>query len=226
MEVPHLVGEDFSIDTSKKGPLKFSSAKLRQNLIDELAKPSYDEHVGAMRGRNEILANQIAAITYNRRSAPDGPADDADELLNPSRRNMVIDFIILLLLRLRNGKVFHFWTAALSLFAYRCRVPKMFWAVLCALGLLLSHPVTHSIALDLGTQLTPQSHRDLPTGAVGGLACFDNCEKYRRTNMQHAAAGRQNDMIKVNNWYFLKNAYLMSSDLRFSLKGECASPLR
>ena len=73
--------------------------------------------------------------------------------------------------------------------------------------MLYSYSFTSALALELGKRLTPSGPGDVPDGAVAGIYCFDNNEIFRRKNAQHAADGRTNDMLKMNNIYPYKDSY-------------------
>ena len=190
--VLHICPEDWSIDTSRIRFARFSSATLRQRLIDELKKESYAEHMGALCRANPTLGAQLRKLAMSDARLGSAMAADAaaDTEFGSSHG---IELILAVILRQRQYQTNHFLAACLSFIVLRCRVPVLFWTQLSEYGILYSRNFTKDLALQLGKQLMPRT--SIPW-AVGCHVIFDNLAKCMRTNMQHV--DRENEMLCSN----------------------------
>ena len=214
-----LCAEDFSLDEAQKGPAHYSSALLRQRLIDVLKSDSYEEHVGAMCRQNQALALQLRRVTQSTTKVKIFQASGCDFGPGGLFCSDGVEFLISMMARQRNSKVNHFLPAAVSLVALRCNVPVMFWNIIARTGLIYSKTVAEEIALELGKQLMPS--QPIP-GAVGCHVSFDNLAKYKRTLLEHADGDRQNHMIESNQWTFINGPSLMLHQVELGESGEWA----
>ena len=206
MQMPsNLRAENHTVDDSAKGPQKFASATLRERHIDALLAETYAEHIGATAANNPLLSSVMKYLTTAK--------PRSETLAGHTRRWRVIDFIIVLLLRLYYPQILHFLTLCLSLLAFRCRVPHTFWKLLSMFGVVYSWKLTGGLALELGQRCAPSGPGDVPDGAVAGIYCFDNNDIFRRANCQHADEGRRNDMLAMNNIYLYKDSYATEAEL-------------
>ena len=212
-----LCAEEWSFDKGANMMAQYSSPLLRQNLIDELKKPSYTEHMGALCRANPTLAVQLRRITMSKERMR--VANIADHYGGKEYETCHgIELLLAVMLRQRNYQMNHFLPACLSLIALRCRVPVLFWTLLSEQGILYSRNWTLDIALELGKQLMPMN--PIP-GALGCHTIFDNLAKYKRTNMQHIH--RENEMLESNQWTFVNGPFLMYSDVHLGNRGELGS---
>ena len=212
-----LCAEEWSFDKGANMLKQYSSPLLRQRLIDELKKPSYTEHMGALCRANPTLAVQLRRITMSKERMR--VANIADHYGGKEYETCHgIELLLAVMLRQRHYQMNHFLPACLSLIALRCRVPVLFWTLLSEQGILYSRNWTKDIALELGKQLMPMN--PIP-GAVGAHTIFDNLAKYKRTNMQHIH--RENVMLESNQWTFVNGPFLMYSDVHLGRQGEQGS---
>ena len=210
----NLRAPDFAVDESQRGAARFVSAALKERHIAELMAENYDSHIGATAASNFLLANFFKYLTTAN--------PHTETLASRSKTWRVIEFVLVLLLRVYWPQMLHFLSICLSLIAFKCRVPTQFWTILTTLGVLYSYEFTSALALELGKRLTPSGPGDVPDGAIAGIYCFDNNEIFRRKNAQHAADGRTNDMLKMNNIYLYKDSYATELEIPL-VRGECAA---
>lgn len=92
-----------------------------------------------------------------------------------SSLRFVFEFIIAWLVRLFNGKCWVLPIVLLSLWAWKTKVPKPFWALLCRWRMLYSKEKTEDFLTDLGMRISWPRNYPAAASLKVGLAVFDNC---------------------------------------------------
>ena len=87
---------------------------MRERHIAELLEETYAGHIGATAANNTLLGNFFKYLT-NANPHTETPH-------NKEKRWKVIDFVIVLLLRVYWPQMLHFLSICLSLLALKCRV--------------------------------------------------------------------------------------------------------
>jgi hypothetical protein len=143
-----------------------------KDLINELRGDDYASEMSFLARANLGLAKFFMSFTISWHYRLSRGA--ARERLDLARWS-VFDLMIGLLVRLLNHKIWVFQIVVLSLFALRCKVPRIFWDVLASMRLLYSQKHTRNIATDMGNlAMHPLS---IPASASKKimLAVYDNC---------------------------------------------------
>jgi hypothetical protein len=143
-----------------------------EELLDVLGGDSYTDHVCFLTSANNWLYTILTAVTFNV-SFCRLPEDQ--RIVRQKSLRFVFELIIGWLVRLFNSRCWVLPIVILSLWAWKCRVPKPFWTLLTSWRLLYSKETTEMIAKDLGLRV--QRPRFYPGTASRKviLAVFDNC---------------------------------------------------
>jgi hypothetical protein len=168
-----------------------------KHLLAKLRGNAYEAEMGFLASVNAGLVGFFKSYTINynyRRSR------GAERVKHDRLRSSVFSLMVGLLVRLLNYQIWVFPIVVLSLFALRCKVPRMFWDVLSAMRILYSHKHTRVIATDLGE--LAMDPRSIPAFAstMIMLAVYDNCLHKFGTKYEHVKTERCNDNYQTCNW--------------------------
>lgn len=147
--------------------------------------------------RNPTL---LAALKSFTRSASFTASSPEKRARHDSSVLFVFAFIIDLLTRLLNPKIWCFSIMLLTLAATRYMIPTPFWKILVACRLLYSKKIGVEVAQDLGRFVLS----GWPTWAstVVGIAVFDNCAYSLRSNHEHVDPTRRTLFYQTINWFY------------------------
>lgn len=180
--------EDIDAGEADDQPVALVQDAAFVDLLERLESDDYAGHLSFLSQANYDLGTFLLRFCVSEYFI-DATGRKRQRLV--TRRWLVIELIIGLLLRWLNRSIWVFASVVLSLLAIQCHVPKKFFDVLSSLRILYSRTCSRGIARELGVR----AMRRVPewSSSVAGCEVYDNLKLSLLTNKEHGDVSRCND---------------------------------
>ena len=179
-------GDDADADEEPMTAANQDSAYV--DLIERLEGDDYREHLSFLFRANQHLATFLLRFCLNDYFTR---ATGKRRELLVSKKCLVIEIIIGILVRWLDRSIWVFPIVVLSLLGVQCHVPCKFFDLLTSLRILYSRKTSRAIARDLGRRA--MNTRPKWASRIIGLEVYDNLQVTLRTNKEHGDVARCND---------------------------------